>query len=106
MNRPHYITPPLEESMPLFAAARRTDPPTSKAAGRNARQFIGDHERQILDALAEGPGTKDELAERCGLSEQMVIRRIARLRRIGEVVGTGETRPTPSGGKAEVWRKA
>lgn len=89
------------DHLPLF---RRQDPPTSKAAGRNARQFIGDHERQILDALAEGPGTKDELAARCGLSEQMVIRRIARLRRIGEVVGTGETRRTPSGGKAEVWR--
>jgi len=41
MTRPHYITPPIEESLPLFAvrridtpiaAARRSDPATSHAA--------------------------------------------------------------------------
>ena len=86
------------------ALARRSDSPTSKDAGRNARTFIGDHERRILEALAAGPGTKDEIATRCGLSEQQVVRRMARLRRIGRVVSTGETRRTPSGCRAEVWQ--
>jgi len=91
------------DDLPLF---RRADPPTSKAAGRAAREtgLVGRHEQLILEALAAGPGTKDEIAERCGLSEQQVVRRMARLRRIGRVVSTGETRRTPSGCRAEVWR--
>ena len=40
------------EDLPLF---RRTDPATSKAAGRKAREFLGDHERLILEALQLGP---------------------------------------------------
>jgi hypothetical protein len=60
--------------LPLF---RRTGPVTSKIAGTMAREFKGDHERRILEALAAGPGTKDEIAGRCGLSEQQVIRRRA-----------------------------
>ena len=52
-------------TLPLF---RRTDPDTSKAAGEAAREFLGEHERLILEALAAGPGTKDEIAGRCGLS--------------------------------------
>ncbi len=91
------------EHLPLF---RTTDPVTSKVAGTRAREFRGDHERLILQALSEGPGTKDEIAARCGLSEQMVIRRRAGLLRAGLIVLTGERRRTPSGNTAEVWRKA
>ena len=89
--------------LPLF---RRTDPVTSKIAGTMAREFKGDHERRILEALAAGPGTKDEIASRCGLSEQQVVRRRAALLRHGLVVLTGERRRTPSGNTAEVWRRA
>jgi predicted ArsR family transcriptional regulator len=89
--------------LPLF---RRTDPVTSKIAGAMAREFKGDHERRILEALAAGPGTKDEIASRCGLSEQQVVRRRAALLRHGLVVLTGERRRTPSGNTAEVWRRA
>lgn len=91
------------DDLPLF---RRTDPVTSRAAGRAAREFLGDHERRILEALAAGPGTKDEIASRCGLSEQQVIRRRASLLRSGRVVLTGDTRRTASGHHAEVWRLA
>lgn len=91
------------EHLPLF---RTTDPVTSKVSGTRAREFRGDHERLILQALSEGPGTKDEIAARCGLSEQMVIRRRAGLLRAGLIVLTGERRRTPSGNTAEVWRKA
>ena len=89
------------DTLPLF---RRTDPATSKAAGRAAREFLGDHERRILEALAAGPGTKDEIASRCGLTEQQVARRRAGLLLHGLVVLTGERRRTPSGQTAEVWR--
>lgn len=91
------------DDYPLF---RTTDPVTSKVAGTRAREFRGEHERLILQALSEGPGTKDEIAARCGLSEQMVIRRRAGLLRAGLIVLTGERRRTPSGNTAEVWRKA
>lgn len=90
-----------EDVLPLW---RSCDRQTSRDAGRNARTFIGDHERRILEALAAVPGTKDEIAERCGLTEQQVVRRRAGLLRHGLVVLTGERRRTPSGNMAEVWR--
>ena len=90
-----------EQVLPLF---RRTDPDTSKAAGRNAREFLGEHEQRILEALAAGPGTKDEIATRCGLTEQQVARRRAGMLRAGLIELTGERRRTPSGMTAEVWR--
>lgn len=90
---------------PLF---RVTDPETSKAAGRSARAggLVSEHEKRILEALAQGPGTKDEIAARCGLTEQQVARRRAGLMRAGRVVLTGERRRTPSGMTADVWRTA
>jgi predicted ArsR family transcriptional regulator len=89
--------------LPLF---RRTDPDTSKAAGEAAREFLGEHERLILEALAAGPGTKDEIASRCGLSEQQVARRMAGLKRRGLVVDTGERRASASGCAERVWQVA
>jgi predicted ArsR family transcriptional regulator len=95
-----FYTPPLD-TLPLF---RRTDPVTSKIAGTMAREFKGDHERRILEALAAGPGTKDEIASRCGLSEQQVARRMHGLARAGLVETTGTTRPSASGRPERVWR--
>jgi hypothetical protein len=45
--------------LPLF---RRTDPVTSKIAGTMAREFKGDHERRILEALDQGPKTRSPAA--------------------------------------------
>jgi hypothetical protein len=75
--------------MPLFAAARRNDPPTSKAAGRQAESFRGDHARRILEALALGPAGKTEIGRRCGLTEQQVARRMHELLRTGAAERTG-----------------
>lgn len=94
------------DDLPLF---RRRDPETSKAAGRAAREtgLVGRHELLILEALAAGPGTKDELASRIGtLSEQQVARRMHGLHRAGLVEPTGTTRPSRSGRPERVWRKA
>jgi predicted ArsR family transcriptional regulator len=87
--------------LPLW---RATDPATSKAAAEAARSFTGEHERLILEALAAGPGTKDEIAARCGLSEQQVARRMHGLERTGRVQATGETRPSAAGRPATVWK--
>ena len=89
--------------LPLF---RRTDPVTSKVAGTMAREFKGDHERRILEALSAGPGTKDEIAGRCGLTEQQVARRMHGLARAGMVEATGATRPSASGRPERVYRRA
>jgi predicted ArsR family transcriptional regulator len=97
----YWSTP--EAVLPLW---RKSDPDTSKAAGEAAREFLGEHERLILEALAAGPGTKDELAGRCGLSEQQVARRMAGLKRRGLVVDTGERRASASGCAERVWRVA
>lgn len=92
------------DELPLF---RRSDPETSKAAGRAARDtgLVGRHERLILEALAAGPGTKDEIAGRTGeLSEQQVARRMHGLHRAGLVEPTGTTRPSRSGRPERVWK--
>lgn len=90
------------ESLPIFAAARRDDPATSKAAGEAASAFAGGHCRKILDALAAGPGTKDQIAERCGLTEQQVARRMATLKAAGLVLEVGEA-VSPSGNRETVY---
>ncbi len=91
--------------LPLFAAARRTDPPTSQAAGRASRAFASGHGRRILEALADGPGTKDELAARCGLTEQQVARRMHELRRVGLVMEVGEA-VSPTGNRETRYGRA
>jgi predicted ArsR family transcriptional regulator len=93
--------PDTLDTLPLF---RRTDPVTSKLAGVAAREFKGDHERRILEALDQGPGTKDEIASRCGLTEQQVARRMHGLARAGMVETTGATRPSASGRPERVYR--
>lgn len=89
--------------LPLF---RTSDPVTSKIAGTAAKTFKGEHERKILEALAAGPGTKDEIASRCGLTEQQVARRMHGLHMAGLVTLTGSTRPSASGRPERVWRCA
>lgn len=90
--------------LPLW---RKADPETSKLAGQAAREsgLVGRHEQLILDALAAGPGTKDEISDRCGLTEQQVARRMHSLHRVRLVELTGKTRPSRSGRPERVWRK-
>ena len=88
-------------TLPLF---RRAGPATSKAAAERVSEFGGEHERLILQALSQGPAHKDCIAERCGLTEQQVVRRLRAMERAGLVERTNETRPTASGRQATVWR--
>jgi len=87
-----------DADLPLMRLCRRDDPPTSKASAVNAQAFAGDHGKRIVAALAAGPGTKDEIAGRCGLTEQQVARRMHELRRRGLVVEVGEA-VSPTGNR-------
>lgn len=93
--------------MPLFAPpARRTDPPTSRAAAAKAVAFKGDHARRIVEALAAGPAGKTEIGRRCGLTEQQVARRMHELRRAGLVERTGRDVESASGCGEDEYRRA
>ena len=87
--------------LPLF---RTTDPETSREAGERAAEFAGGHERLIWEALGQGPGTKDQLAGRCKLTEQQVVRRIAGMVRRGLVVVAGYGRSV-SGCRERIYSK-
>ena len=86
MSRPHWITPPIEESMPLFGAARASDPETSHAAAKIPR--IGQKAR-VLEALRLGPAGQTQLAARCGMLPHEVNKRLNDLRiaRLAERTG-------------------
>lgn len=99
-----YIEP--DADLPLVRLCRRRDPPTSKAAGRRALRFARGHCRRILEALALGPGTKDEIATRIGgLDQQQVARRMHELVADGLVLEVGEA-VSPSGNRETVYRRA
>jgi predicted ArsR family transcriptional regulator len=92
--------PDTLDTLPLF---RRTDPVTSKLAGVAAREFKGDHERRILEALAQGPAHRDEIARRSGLEQAAVWRRLAAMERRGLIVKDGTARGQ-SGMRQSVYR--
>lgn len=73
--------------LPLFAAARRTDPATSHAAARRAP--VRGHCRLVLEALAAGPAGQTAIAARCGLLPHQVNKRLADLAKAGLVELTG-----------------
>lgn len=104
MNRPHWITPPIEESMPLFASARSSDPQTSHAAAARAGGLASRHQRQILAALLEGPAGASGIAVRCGLLPHQVNKRIHELAKAGRITETGRTVLSNSGRSEREWR--
>jgi len=90
--------------LPMFAAARRTDPATSQAAARTAP--VAEHQRLILEALAEGPAGASGIAARCGLLPHQIGKRINELSKAGRIAETGRV-VTSAGGRGErEWRAA
>ena len=86
---------------PLFALARRTDPPTSHAAAARAPRFKGEHNLRILEALAAGPAGQSGIAARTGLTVAQVSKRLGKLRDDGAIERCGETRSASGGREAE-----
>ena len=105
MIRPHYITPPIEESLPLFAAARASDPETSHQAAAQAGGLATKHQRQILAALLDGPAGASGIAARCGLLSHQVNKRINELARDGRIVQTGRVVTSSSGRGEREWTR-
>jgi predicted ArsR family transcriptional regulator len=104
MIRPHYITPPIEEALPLFAAARSSDPATSHQAAAQAGGLASKHQRQILAALLEGPAGASGIAARCGLLPHQVNKRLTELSRAGLIVQTGRVVTSSSGRGEREWQ--
>ena len=102
--RPHYITPPIEEGLPLFGAARASDPVTSHQAAAQAGGLAAKHQRQILAALLEGPAGASGIAARCGLLPHQIGKRINELARDGRIVQTGRVVPSSSGRGEREWK--
>jgi hypothetical protein len=86
--------------------ARATDPWTSHAAARLAEVKAGTGRAFALDVLRRYPaGLADfELAELTGWPLNSINKRRGELRDGGLVEATEETRETPAGAKAIVWR--
>jgi predicted Rossmann fold nucleotide-binding protein DprA/Smf involved in DNA uptake len=103
MTRPHYITPDIEDTLPLF---RRTDPATSKAAAASVKAFAGEHHQAILDALSHGPAGASGIAARCGLMPHQIGKRIGELAKAGRIVATGRLVASASGRGEREWRCA
>ena len=85
--------------LPLFAAARKTDPETSQAAAKRAP--VRGHCRRVLEALRAGPAGQTEIGRRCGLLPHQVNKRLADLARVGLVEVTGRR---VEGGTEREWR--
>ncbi len=88
--------------LPLWAAARATDPQTSHAAAK--RVPVSEHCRRILEALAVGPAGQSGLAERTGLTVAQVSKRLCDLRRAGAIERDGKT-VSASGGREARYRR-
>jgi predicted ArsR family transcriptional regulator len=101
MTRPHYITPDIEDTLPLF---RRTDPATSKAAAATVKAFAGEHHAAILEALSHGPAGASGIAARCGLNGHQVNKRLTELARAGRITETGRVVTSSSGRGEREWR--
>ena len=83
---------PAEHVLPLFAAARRTDPPTSHAAAARKEAFAGTHRGLVLQALELGPAGQTEIARRItakALTPHQVNKRLGELKRLGKIVEHG-----------------
>ena len=90
--------------LPLFAAARRTDPVTSKAAAASVTTFSGEHQAAILKALSHGPAGASGIAARRGLHGHQVNKRLTELARTGRIVETGRLVASSSGRQEREWR--
>jgi hypothetical protein len=87
--------------------ARKRDPETSHEAAARSHEFSGKHASAIFcwlrDHLEQG-GTFHEIAGGTGIDAIAVARRIAELRETAGVYDSGETRKSPTGRKATVWK--
>ena len=103
--RPHYVTPPPEEALPLFAAAAQRHSDTSKAAAADIAPAAGTLRAQVLafiDSRGAKGATDEEIAQGTGINPSTARPRRVELATRGLIVKAG-TRKTASGRMADVW---
>lgn len=83
--------------------ARSTDPFTSHEAAERVVEFDRTHFDKIIRALNQGPGTAEDIADRCGLEMHAVGKRLSELQRQGRAVPTTAVALTSSGRRARIW---
>jgi len=110
MIRPHYITPPIEESMPLFAQrapAVRGSATSAMAADSLGNATLNAMQRRVLELLRENPHGLTDEEQQAALAMNPSTQRPRRVElvRRGFVVEDG-ARKTSSGRMAAVWRCA
>ena len=98
----------------VMPKSHRNDPHTSVDAAQSVKEVSKQHRIATLTALAlYGPATGYELADRLGLTYIQVAKRLTELYDKGkgpierihtDVPGVYQTRKTPSGRQACVWR--
>jgi hypothetical protein len=86
------------EMFPL--KSHRNDPFTSYVAAERAERPASGHRLDIYLALCKGPATASEIAERTGLTQIQVARRLSEVRGIRR---TDVTRQNPAGNAECVW---
>jgi DNA-binding IclR family transcriptional regulator len=78
--------------------------------GRQGAEYfapkVGRRQAEVLDALREGPGTAEEIAERTGRHWYITRPRISELKAKGLLVDTGERVASAFGGKTHRVRLA
>jgi DNA-binding MarR family transcriptional regulator len=97
-----YYTEDIDQAvahLPVFAQARRTDPPTSQQAARRAP--VRGHAARVLEALRAGPAGQTEIGRRTGLLPHQVNKRLSDLEKVGLAELTGRL---VEGGKEREWR--
>ena len=110
MIRPHYITPPIEEALPLFA--QRAPAVAGSATSAMAADSLGPAtlnamQRRVLQLLRESQHGLTDEEQQAALAMNPSTQRPRRIElvRFGLVVEDG-TRKTSSGRTAVVWRVA
>jgi len=90
----------------LEPVARTTDPGTSHIAAIFAGRKVRESQVRVLEALAAGPMTDEEMqvALMVPMSPSGSRTRRKELTRMGMVAATGRTRPTALGNPSNVWQ--
>ena len=94
----------LEIPYSALSHARADDPAASHVAAARAEHFASSHAGRIHQALlVHGPMTKDEIADRTGLTPVQVDRRLPDLKRAGKATPEGSMRQSKAGVPERVW---
>ena len=95
----------MQLSIEFEPMARRSDPATSKAAAREAKELAARHHRIILSCLeAHGPAGKDRIASLTSLTGVAVCRRLSELHKAGRISPTGRNVQSTAGRSEREWQ--